>query len=116
MSKILTTHIERFNQTVSRVAFPGIGASSTCVRACVPTGSEPLGRWCAAVGTPEHEELPDHGQAIANAAVKEAVEKGVSYFDCAPGYWDFRGMERLGPVRTHTVSRCCSRAVRAARS
>ena len=39
---------------------------------------------CAAIGTPEHDELPDHGQAIADAAVKEAVEKGVSYFDCAP--------------------------------
>ena len=27
MSKILATHIERLNATVSRVAFPGIGAS-----------------------------------------------------------------------------------------
>jgi predicted aldo/keto reductase-like oxidoreductase len=51
-----------------------------------------------AVGTPEHDELPDHGQVIADAAVKEAVEKGVTYFDCAPGYWNFRGMERLGPA------------------
>ena len=22
----------------------------------------------------------------------------MTYFDCAPGYWDFRGMERLGPA------------------
>jgi hypothetical protein len=46
MSKIATTTIERLGATVSRVAFPGI-----------------------AVGTPEHDELPDHGQAIADAAV-----------------------------------------------
>ena len=79
-------------------------------RVCLPASSVLLGHCRAAVGTPEHEELPDHGQAIANAAVKQAVEKGVTYFDCAPGYWDFRGMERLGPVRMHTSSRCCARA------
>ena len=99
MSKILTTHIERFNQSLTGRVPWNRCVLHVCARACAHR-LRTAGPWCAAVGTPEHEELPDHGQAIANAAVKEAVEKGVSYFDCAPGYWDFRGMERLGPVRT----------------
>ena len=52
----------------------------------------------AAIGTPEHDELPDHGQAIADAAVKEAVEKGVSYFDCAP-------VRSLHPTPPHHLRR-----------
>ena len=51
-----------------------------------------------AIGTPEHDELPDHGQAIADAAVKEAVEKGVSYFDCAP-------VRSLHPTPPHHLRR-----------